>query len=120
MIKEIRQCKKHGLVVFYIDSKTRTSHCSKCNSENIVKRRKKLKQMAVDYKGGKCSICGYNKSIRALIFHHLDPTKKDFNIGDAGNRTWEKIKEEIEKCALVCSNCHAEIEDEIEENKINT
>lgn len=69
--------------------------------------RRKLKSKAVELKGGKCSRCGYSKCITALQFHHLDPSEKDFNVG-AKIKSWDKIKEEVDKCILLCSNCHAE------------
>ena len=72
------------------------------------KYRIKMKQKAVEYKGGKCQVCGYNKCIQALQFHHLDPTHKDFSIAHV-TRSWEGIKKEIDKCILVCGNCHVEI-----------
>jgi len=76
----------------------------------VAKRRKKIREMAVDYKGGKCELCGYNKCIQALDFHHLDKFGKDFGISEKGyTRSWEKVKEEIDKCILVCANCHREL-----------
>ena len=62
----------------------------------------------IDYKGGKCQICGYNKCANALEFHHLDPTLKDFTIS-GGTRSFNSLKSEVDKCILVCSNCHREI-----------
>lgn len=61
--------------------------------------------------GGKCSRCGYDRNIAALEFHHTDPSKKLFQL-DArhlSNSSIERIKEESEKCILLCSNCHKEI-----------
>jgi hypothetical protein len=76
----------------------------------VTKRRRKVKQMAVDYKGGKCERCGYNRCVDALDFHHIDPSQKDFSLGSKGHsRSWERVKAEIEKCILVCANCHREI-----------
>ncbi|MCR4330198.1 MAG: HNH endonuclease [Candidatus Roizmanbacteria bacterium] len=76
----------------------------------VTKRRKKLKKMAVDYLGGQCIFCGYNKLDDALEFHHIDATKKDFGLAKRGlTRSWEKIKQELNKCVLVCANCHREI-----------
>ena len=76
----------------------------------VIKRRKKLKDMAIEYGGGQCQLCGYKKSKRALSFHHRDPLKKDFGLSARGlTRSWEKTKAEIDKCILVCSNCHMEI-----------
>ncbi len=80
----------------------------------VIKRRKKVRDMALEYKGGKCCICGYKKSKRALSFHHVDPTKKDFGISYRGfTRSWDKTKAELDKCILVCMNCHMEIHDGI-------
>jgi hypothetical protein len=66
--------------------------------------------MAVELKGGKCQICGYNKYIGALSFHHLDEKNKSFDLSTRGlTRSWSKIRKEISKCILVCENCHREI-----------
>lgn len=76
----------------------------------VSERRRKIKEMAVDSKGGKYSICGYNKYIGALEFHHIDPNKKDFGLGMSGmTRSWERVQKELAKCLLVCANCHREI-----------
>ncbi len=76
----------------------------------VIERRKKLRVMAREYKGGKCMICNYKKCADALDFHHSDPKQKDFGLSARGvTRSWEKIKKEIDKCILVCANCHREI-----------
>lgn len=104
-------CKKHGLTTFSARS-VGSSRCKKCQVESVQKRRHVIKQKAIDYKGGKCSICSYDKSNSALEFHHLDPKEKYFGIGAKGyTRSWEKIKIELDKCILVCANCHREIHD---------
>jgi ribosomal protein L30E len=85
------------------------------SEKNVIavrKRRRKVKQMAIDYMGGCCQVegCGYNRCSTALEFHHKNPNEKDFGIGYKGyTRSWDKIKEELDKCVLVCSNCHREI-----------
>lgn len=108
-MEEIKKCKKHGLTLHVLDNSNRW-RCRKCRVEAVLKRRDKLKELAVKYKGGKCCICGYNKYKGALEFHHLDPSKKDFGISAKGyTRSWELIKKELDKCILVCSNCHKEI-----------
>ena len=82
----------------------------KKNKNSVSQRRKKIKKMSVDYKGGKCIICGYNRCLGALEFHHLNPNEKDFGISASGTtKSWEKIKSELDKCICVCSNCHREI-----------
>lgn len=76
----------------------------------MQKRRERIKELLVEHKGGKCEICGYDKCISALEFHHLNPDEKDFGIGAKGyTRSVEKNKEEVNKCILVCANCHREI-----------
>ena len=55
-------------------------------------------------------ICGYDRYLGALDFHHLDPNKKSFGLSKKGlTHSWEKIKSEIDKCILVCANCHREL-----------
>lgn len=76
----------------------------------VSERRRKLKDMAIKYKGGKCEKCGYNKCNGALDFHHLNPLEKDFSISSTGTtKSFERIKKELDKCILVCANCHREI-----------
>ena len=105
----VKECKKHGNTEFVLRNDGRY-RCKKCCVDAVQKRRDEVKRMAVEYKGGKCEICGYDKYQGALEFHHLNPEEKDFGISAKGyTRSFEKIKEEIEKCILVCSNCHKEI-----------
>jgi galactitol-specific phosphotransferase system IIB component len=76
--------------------------------DSVIDFRRRVKQELVDYKGGECEICGYSRCIKALEFHHRDPAKKDFSIS---GKSWgfEKLKDEVDKCVLVCSNCHREL-----------
>ena len=75
-------------------------------------RDRRWKAKAVAYKGGKCCICGYSKCAGALDFHHVDPKTKNSKLGAGYQlhklRAAEKWAE-LDKCILVCSNCHAEI-----------
>lgn len=76
----------------------------------VAKRRKKIRQMALEYKGAKCEQCGYDRCREALEFHHRDLAMKDFSISSRGyTRSWARVKEELDKCILVCANCHREI-----------
>lgn len=112
----VKECKTHGITEFAKRAENRW-RCKKCAVNAVQKRRERVKQMAVEYKGGECEVCGYNKCIAALDFHHLDPSKKDFGIGEKGfTRSWEKIKKELDKCILVCSNCHREIHESLKDN----
>ena len=82
----------------------------------ITERRNYLKRRLVENKGGKCEVCGYDKSIRALEFHHPDPKEKKINISAElfqkkfpNEKLFNRLKKETKKCVLVCRNCHAEI-----------
>ena len=67
--------------------------------------------------GGKCSECGYDKSIRALSFHHLDPATKQFDISNGHLlKEWDIVVEEAKKCKLLCLNCHACLHNFIEDS----
>ena len=84
-------------------------YCISCSNEETRNRARKFKIKCVDYKGGKCVKCGYSKFYGALHFHHLDPNEKDFSIAHAKLKSFENIKNELDKCILVCSNCHHEL-----------
>ena len=76
----------------------------------VQRRRKLIRQMAIEYKGGRCQICGYDRCPDALEFHHQDPSQKNFGISVKGYaRSWIKVRQEIEKCILICANCHREL-----------
>lgn len=81
--------------------------CKECRKQYSHQRRVELKNKAIKYKGGKCEKCGYdNIEFPAVFdFHHLDPTAKDFAIGSS-SKSWKNIKPELDKCALLCANCH--------------
>lgn len=65
-------------------------------TEAIVRYRKRRKANLVKVCGGKCNICGYNKSYSALEFHHLNPEEKEYGIGSYGHcRNLEKDLAEI-------------------------
>ena len=82
--------------------------------KNMYARRKKIRILSVEYKGGKCFRCGYNRCIDALEFHHLDPSQKDFNISSKGyTRSWARVKVELDKCIMLCANCHRELHSKV-------
>ncbi len=85
------------------------------NAQAVVDWRRRTKQRLIDYKGGKCERCGYCKDCpSAYHFHHLDPSQKDFGISENGStRKLDKLKKEVDKCQLLCSNCHAEVHEEM-------
>jgi hypothetical protein len=81
------------------------------NSEKVKTWRRRTKSRIVEAMGGACCICGYNKCTSALALHHLDPSKKDFALSSlrANPKRWQTVVAELEKCILVCHNCHNEI-----------
>lgn len=82
--------------------------------EAVRKRRKELRIKAIEFLGGRCSICGYSKCSNALEIHHKDPNLKEFGLSSRGlTRSWEKIELELRKCTLLCANCHREIHSKI-------
>ena len=104
------ECKLHGLTK-HIFIKSKNSYvCAKCRSNAVQRKRYNLKHELIIYKGGKCEICGYNKCDAALEFHHLNPEEKEFGIASKGyTRSLKECKKEVDKCILVCANCHREI-----------
>ena len=80
--------------------------CKSCANKRTIEWQQQRKIEAINYKGGKCVKCGYNKYPGALDFHHLDPNQKDFDWSKMRLRSWNKIVNELDKCVLVCSNCH--------------
>ena len=82
---------------------------SKTTTEQVLTSDKRKKQRLVNALGGKCCICGYDKCLSALEFHHTDPNEKDFTIGNNTHIAFEKALKEAKKCILVCANCHREI-----------
>ncbi|OHA47859.1 MAG: hypothetical protein A2806_02350 [Candidatus Terrybacteria bacterium RIFCSPHIGHO2_01_FULL_48_17] len=80
------------------------------NKQAVAKRRRKLKLLAIEYLGGKCLACGYTRCAAAFDIHHRNPQKKEFGLSTKGlTRSWARIKNELEKCILLCANCHREI-----------
>ena len=67
----------------------------------------------VEEKGGKCIICGYNKCISSLDFHHKNPQEKEFGINECISYSYERLLKEVDKCELVCRNCHGEINEDL-------
>lgn len=89
-------------------------YCISCSNKESVERARQFKIKCVEYKGGCCEKCGYDKYVGALQFHHLDPNEKDFALSKVKSHSFnEKIIRELDKCMLVCANCHFEIHGDI-------
>jgi hypothetical protein len=105
-----RTCSVEGKENFYSSAKYQ---CKKCwNKRTYQSAKDKLIRLIEEY-GGKCTRCGYDKCFDALEFHHRDPEAKEFTIGHRRGLKEETLRKEVEKCDIVCRNCHAEIHAEL-------
>jgi DNA-binding transcriptional MerR regulator len=98
-LNEVNSYKKHK-------NGTRSNFCKKCQSIVTRVKRAETKKKCIDYKGGKCKNCGYIGFHEAFEFHHMDEGEKEKEVAKMLNCNWEKIVKELEKCDLLCSNCH--------------
>lgn len=109
------QCKEKLPISFFYQRKSKGRYerhagwCKKCFSKTVGERRIRYKKMAIEYLGGKCQHCGYNKNPAAMEFHHRDSKEKEDNINRLLRSSWKKVKSELDKCDLLCANCHREL-----------
>jgi transposase len=104
------ECLHHGLTEYVLEGRG-YYRCKRCRSQGIAAHRRRVKQLIVEEAGGCCAICGYAASPAALEFHHLDPLEKRMGISANGlTVSLQSLREEVAKCVLLCSNCHAEVE----------
>ena len=116
MIKKCEICGKEFETIAGGNSRKYCFECSPSypkggsRAKTISALRRAMKKEAVKRHGGKCEICGYDRCIDALTFHHLNPDEKEFGLAQSGiTHSWEEYLAESQKCILVCANCHAEI-----------
>jgi transposase len=106
----VATCPRHGATTFGRSASGRY-RCLRCRSEAVSARRRRVKQRLVEAAGGRCVICGYERSPAALQFHHTAPAEKAFAIAARGvARSLEAALAEARKCVLLCATCHAEVE----------
>jgi hypothetical protein len=106
-------CKHHGLVEWHRYRDARRGHrwrCKRCVADAVTRRHQKLRTLLVAEGGGCCAVCGYDACIVNLHFHHVDATAKSFSMSMARGKSEAAYRAEMEKCVLVCANCHGEIE----------
>jgi hypothetical protein len=117
--RECYKCKQFKLLSefrsFYKNSKNMRycSFCNPCERQRILEYGRVLKKKSIDYLGSKCLLCGYNRCMRSLIFHHRDPSQKEFSLAKRKCLNWEDTRKELDKCILLCANCHGEIHEGI-------
>jgi transposase len=103
-------CATHGETSFLLEGRG-YYRCKRCRSEAVARRRRRLKEILVAEAGGCCCICGYARHVAALHFHHLNPDEKRMPVSARGIAySLETLRAEARKCVLLCSNCHAEVE----------
>jgi hypothetical protein len=106
----LAECSLRGMTTFRRRSEG-GYRCVRCRAEAVSRRRRKVKQLLVDEAGGACCVCGYSRCVAALEFHHVAPAEKSFSLSHRGvTRSLARARAEASKCALVCANCHAQVE----------
>ncbi len=89
--------------------KTQCQTCADVNTQRLKERVQSFKRRAVEYLGGKCVDCGLQTDMVAVYdFHHVNPSEKDSTIASLMSRvkSWKRIQGELDKCVLLCANCH--------------
>lgn len=107
--KRCSVCKEWVSVEHYYKTRGHPmSACKHCQNRRTGDLARSVKARAVIYKGGQCEDCKQSFPDCVYDFHHLDPNEKDFAISGQGIRhmTWKQIQDELDKCTLLCSNCH--------------
>jgi hypothetical protein len=110
---EERVCARHGLTRFHRYSAGRGRfrwRCKRCVGEAVTRRHQEIKRVLVGEAGGRCAVCGYDRAIVCLHFHHVDPATKTFGVNCGHGKSLASYRAEARKCVLVCANCHGEIE----------
>lgn len=84
--------------------------CQRCFRCYFRSRKKQVREKVDQIVGTECWLCGYNRCRRNLCFHHVDPGTKDFGLTTRELMLkWDRVFAEMQKCVLVCGNCHGEI-----------
>jgi hypothetical protein len=111
---EVRHCRHHGWTEFAHYSagpgRGRRWSCKRCVGEAVTRRKQKVKRLLVEEAGGCCALCGYNRCIINLVFHHVDPSQKRFALSSNTTKSLATYRDELAKCVLLCANCHGEVE----------
>ena len=117
LIKKCEICGKEFIPLLHGTTRKYCFECSPSYNDNyerakgITAIRHAIKKQLVNYKGGKCEECGYNKCLGVLQFHHNNQEEKDFELSaqyNGGHLDMKKLYAEADKCTLLCANCHGE------------
>lgn len=110
---EFRTCSSHGFTEFANYSRGGGKYawkCKRCVGEAVTRRHQKMRKTLVAEAGGACVLCGYDRCLFSLHFHHVDPAAKSFQMTVAIGRSLATFRAEAKKCVLLCANCHGEVE----------
>jgi transposase/5-methylcytosine-specific restriction endonuclease McrA len=106
----VMPCARHGETEFVLEDRG-YYRCKRCRVDAVVRHRRKIKARLVEEAGGRCCVCGYDRYVGALQFHHVDPDDKLYEVSQYGvTLSVEAARAEATKCVLLCANCHAEVE----------
>lgn len=108
----LKECPVHGLTEHSIHKNGNAGNrvnCLKCCALRTKLREDANREKAYKLYGDSCKICGYNKCKNALEWHHLNPNEKENTPSKLMGASWEKVKKELDKCVLLCANCHREV-----------
>jgi hypothetical protein len=75
------------------------------NNSNVLAKIREVKRRLVEYCGNKCAHCGNSYPDCVYDFHHIDPSSKEIG-HNLRHRSYEKALIEVQKCLMLCSNCH--------------
>jgi transposase-like protein len=109
-IEVIRDCPRPGWTRFRKVGTQTHYRCAQCVIDAVANARHRIRRTLVDSAGGKCTLCGYDRHLAALQFHHLDRATKAFTLRNGDTRSLARMRAEAAKCVLLCANCHAEVE----------
>lgn len=106
--KRCSSCKEWKHLDKYYQSRNGYSgQCRDCYSETYRADYRTVKDRAVAYKGGVCVDCKQTFPSFVYDFHHLNPKEKDLKLGGSIKKLpWDLIVVELDKCVLLCANCH--------------
>lgn len=110
---ETRHCPRHGAAEFahYADGQGGARwRCKRCVAEAVTRRHQAMRRTLIDEAGGACALCGYDRCIICLHFHHVDAATKVFQMTMSTGKSLAAYRAEARKCVLLCSNCHSEVE----------
>ena len=101
-------CSNNCKVKFHYTNQTSVNGNTNERQKTVSKERK---LECIKIKGGSCEHCGYKSNSAVLQFHHRDPENKSFTLDSRklSNTKWSSILLELDKCDLLCSNCHIEL-----------